>query len=127
MKTEQKGDKRSARKGNVSNVDVKDMLTESFYRKRGRKTPLPEVLKKTKNRAKSGKAKAGKHADKEKPETEDPSQLQISSIDTIELNNILSDKEKVLLKKASNNKQQGRQVEEGKYSRKQPSHRGPKI
>jgi len=75
----------------VSSIDFNDIVDESFYRKRGMKTPTLEVLKKTKNRKKNGKAKAGKLADKDKPESEDPSQLEISSIDTIELNNMLSD------------------------------------
>lgn len=43
------------------------MLEESFTLNRQRKTPLPEVVKKTKNKVKSGKANKEKQADKEKP------------------------------------------------------------
>jgi len=75
----------------VSSIDLNDIVDESFYRNRESKTSTLDVLKKTKNRKKNRKAKAGKPADKEILESEDPSQLQISSIDTIELNNMLSD------------------------------------
>ena len=77
----------------MSSIDLNDIVDESYYRNRGRKTPILDVLKKTKNRKKSGKSNAGKLADKdkEKHETENPGQLQIDSIDTIELNNMLND------------------------------------
>jgi len=91
--------KKSVQVSSVSSIDFNDIVDESFYRNRGRKTPTLDVLKKTKNRV--------KQADKNKPETEDPSQLQISSIDTIELNNMLLDadhKEKVLSRLPSGNK-----------------------
>jgi len=82
--------KRSLQVSSVSSIDFNDIVDESFYRNRGRKTPTLDVLKKTKNRKKNRKAKAGKLTGKDKPESEDPSKLQISSIDTIELNNMLS-------------------------------------
>jgi len=91
--------KKSVQVSSVSSIEFNDIIDESFYRKRGRKTPTLEALKKTKDRVKQSK--------KEKPETMEPSQLQISCIDTIEQNKMLLDadyKEKVLSRLPSGNK-----------------------
>ena len=75
----------------VSSIDLKDLLGESFYNKRKKYLPLEQLHKKTKNRVKSGKAKIERQSKKNNSEAEDPSQLQISSIDSIELNKMLND------------------------------------
>jgi len=54
---------------------MNDVLAESFSMKRGRKTPLPDVLKKTKTKVQRRRAYKAKLPSKKEPVPEDPSKL----------------------------------------------------